>query len=153
MFTESRLNKTLQSSSDKNIYVKTKGLKYIMLQIVIATILFGILAASSIVLTGDRALISGDIIGKNILKMLLDWRFILSMALAVGSRFTFIYLNSAVLKIPALAKNSTTITSFITAFGYIFIILANYFFLKERLTPQQIIGASLIMSGIFLMVK
>ena len=99
-----------------------------MLQIVIATILFGIFASASIVLTGDRALISGNDSGKNLIRMLWDWRFILSMALAVGSRFTFIYLNSMLLKIPALAQNSTTITSFITAFGYIFIILANYFF-------------------------
>jgi len=123
-----------------------------MLQIVIATILFGILAAASIVLTGDRTLISGSGVG-NLIRMLWDWRFILSMALALASRFTFIYLNITLLKIPALARNSTTITSFITAFGYVFIILANYFFLKERLTTQQLVGASMIMSGIFLMVK
>ena len=124
-----------------------------MLQIVIATILFGIFASASIVLTGDRTLISGNDSGKNLIRMLWDWRFILSMALAVGSRFTFIYLNSILLKIPALTRNSTTITSFITAFGYIFIILANYLFLKERLTIQQLAGASMIMGGIFLMVK
>jgi drug/metabolite transporter (DMT)-like permease len=35
----------------------------------------------------------------------------------------------------------------------VFIIVANYIFLRERLSLQQIAGAGLIMGGILLMVK
>jgi drug/metabolite transporter (DMT)-like permease len=124
-----------------------------MIDVVLLTILFGIISAASIVLTGNRGLISGDIVGRNFFRMIFDWRFILAMVLAVGSRFTFIYINNTLLKIPALARNSTTITTFITALSYVFIIVANYIFLRERLSLQQIAGAGLIVGGILLMVK
>ena len=130
-----------------------KGISIDMLQVMIATILFGIFTSVSIVLTGDRAFLSNANIEKNLVKIFFDWRFITSMALAISARFTFIYINSSILKIPTLAQNSTTITSFITAFAYIFIMIVNYFFLKETLTLQQFLGAGLIMAGIFLIIK
>ena len=71
-----------------------------------------------------------------------------AMVLAVGSRFTFIYINHLLLGVPSLAKNSTTITALITAFSYLFIILANYWILKETITINQIAGAVLIVAGI-----
>jgi len=124
-----------------------------MINVALLTILFGIFTAASIVLTGNRGLISGDIVGGNFFRMIFDWRFILAMILAVGSRFTFIYINNTLLRFPALARNSTTITTFITALSYVFIIAANYIFLRERLSLQQIAGAGLIMGGIILMIK
>jgi drug/metabolite transporter (DMT)-like permease len=125
----------------------------IFFQIGILVILFGVFTGASVVLTGDRSLISGSISPANIIKMILDWRFIVAMALAVGSRFTFIYINNRLLSIPSLAKNSTTITTFITAISYIFIIVANTLILKERLSINQFIGAGLILGGIFFMLK
>lgn len=117
------------------------------------TVLFGIFSAASIVFTGDRGLISGNLQGSNFIHLILDKRFIIAMILAVGSRFTFIFINNTLLQMPEFAKNSTTITSFITAISYVFIIVANYIFLHERLTVTQIIGAGLVMVGIAIMVK
>jgi drug/metabolite transporter (DMT)-like permease len=124
-----------------------------MLLIVILIIVFSIFNATSIVFTGNRGLISGQILGTDFFRLIFDWRFIFAMILAVGSRFTFIYINNLLLKIPNLANNSTTITSFVTAFSFVFIIVANYFFLNERLTIQQITGAFLIIGGVVLMLK
>jgi drug/metabolite transporter (DMT)-like permease len=109
--------------------------------------------ATSIVLTGDRGLISGTITPKNFLRLIFDWRFIFAMALAIGSRFTFIWINNSLLKIPSLAQNSTTITTFITASSYIFIIAANFIVLKEQLSLQQFFGAALIFTGIIFIVR
>jgi drug/metabolite transporter (DMT)-like permease len=124
-----------------------------MMNIILLTIFFGFITAVSIVLTGNRSLISGNITVKNFFRMIFDWRFIFAMILAVSSRFTFIYINNLLLRIPTLARNSTTITTFITALSYVFIIAANYIFLGERLSLQQIAGAGLIIGGIMLMVK
>ncbi|NLG39341.1 MAG: hypothetical protein GX545_05400 [Fibrobacter sp.] len=124
-----------------------------MIQIISLIVIFGVLSAASIVLSGNRGLISGDISGKNFLQLLLDIRFILAMILAVGSRFTFIFINNSLLKFPNLANNSTTITTFVTASSYVFIIAANFLFLNERLTVQQAVGATLVMIGIIVMMR
>lgn len=119
----------------------------------ILIILYGVFSAASIVFTGNRELISGDLSWKTVSHLLLDWRFIFAMVLAIGARFTFIYINNTLLKVPELAKNSTTITTFVTASSYIFIIGANLIFLSERLTLQQALGATLVLIGIIVMLK
>jgi drug/metabolite transporter (DMT)-like permease len=124
-----------------------------MINVILLTFLFCIFTALSIVLTGDRGLISGDLSGLNFLKMVFQWRFICAMILAVGSRFTFIFINNSILKIPSYSRNSTTLTAFITAISYIFIILTNFLILKERLSAQQIAGAIIVLTGIFIMFK
>ncbi len=116
-------------------------------------ILFGIFSAASIVITGDRGLISGDLYGAKLIELVLNKHFLFAMILAFGSRLLFILINNSLLKMPELAKNSTTITTFVTASSYIFIILANFIFLKERLTLQQALGSALILSGILVMFK
>jgi drug/metabolite transporter (DMT)-like permease len=75
------------------------------------------------------------------------------MTLAVFSRISFIFLNNNLLKIPRLASISTTLTTFITLLSLIFIVLANYYFLGEKLNQQQIIGAGIILIGVSLMLK
>jgi drug/metabolite transporter (DMT)-like permease len=121
--------------------------------ILLLIILYGVFSAASVVITGDRRLISGNLTGNDFLRLIVDWRFILAMILAVGSRFTFIFINNSLLKIPDLAKNSTTITTFITASSYIFIIAANFIYLQERLTLQQSIGTGLVLAGIIVMMS
>lgn len=118
-----------------------------MIQVLIFTLLFNLATSFSIALTGNRSLISGNL-EQNFLKVIFDWRFILAMVLAVASRFLFIIINNRLLKIPSLAPNSTTITVFITASSYIFIILVNYLLLQERITTQQLIGSAIIIGGI-----
>jgi drug/metabolite transporter (DMT)-like permease len=118
-----------------------------MVQVILLTLLFDLATGFSIVLTGDRSMISGNLFN-HFFQILLNWKFILAMILAVGSRLFFILINNQLLKIPTLAKNSTTITVFITASSYIFIILLNYFFLNERITLQQIIGSIIVVAGV-----
>ena len=121
-----------------------------MIQVLIFTLLYNLVTSFSIALTGNRSLISGNL-QDNLLKVLLDWKFIVAMVLAVASRFLFIVINNRLLKIPSLAQNSTTITVFITASSYIFIILINYLILQERITPQQLAGSLIIIAGIVVM--
>lgn len=122
-----------------------------MKTILLLIILYGFFSAASVAITGDRRLISGNLTGSDFLRLIIDWRFILAMILAVGSRFTFIFINNTLLKIPEFAKNSTSITTIITASSYIFIIAANFIYLQERLTLQQSIGAGLVLVGIIVM--
>ena len=88
-----------------------------------------------------------------VLHLIFHWKFIFAMTLAIGSRISFIIINNSLLKIPSLANNSTTITVFVTAISYIAIIIANYIFLKERISLQQGTGAIIILVGIWIMLK
>jgi len=122
--------------------------------IIFWTIIFCLCNTFSIVLLGDRSLISGDLFHvENMIRLVLNWKFILAMALAVVTRISFIMLNNSLLKIPRLASVSTSICTFITLLSLIFILLANYFFLNEKLNLQQAIGAVIVLAGIAIMVK
>lgn len=122
--------------------------------IIFWTIIFCLCNTFSIVLLGDRSLISGDLFHvENLLRLVLNWKFILAMALAVVTRISFIMLNNSLLKVPRLANVSTSICTFITLLSLIFILVANYFFLNEKLNLQQGIGAVIVLAGIAIMVK
>ena len=84
-----------------------------------------------------------------ILQLLFSWQFILGAAFA--ARLIFMMINSALFKIPELSASSTTITTLITTVSLVFVIIANYFFLGERISSSQVIGAVVIFIGIFLM--
>lgn len=115
------------------------------------TILFAVTSSLSVVLTGDRALLSGNLLSvEGILRLLFNWRFVAAMALALVSRMLFVLINSKAAAIPSLSDSATTVTTLITAFAYPVIVLANYWFLDERVSPRQIVGASLIVAGIWL---
>ena len=125
-----------------------------MFLIFLLVIAYSITTVFSIVLLGDRSLISGNLFElKNIYLLLINWKFILSMTLAVCSRISFILLNNAVLKVPKLSNASTTITAFLTLTSFIFIVIANHYFLKERLNLQQGFGAFVILIGVGIMFK
>jgi drug/metabolite transporter (DMT)-like permease len=125
-----------------------------MKDIILWTVVFSISTAISIVLLGNRALISGNLLTvKRIVELIFSWQFILAMIFALFSRFSFILLNNAVLKVPELAQNSTTVTTFATAVSFIFVAAANYIFLQERLTLTQILGASIIIFGLIVMLN
>jgi drug/metabolite transporter (DMT)-like permease len=89
----------------------------------------------------------------NIIQLLFNWKFIVAMALAVLSRLSFIMINNALLKIPRLANISTSLCTLITSVSLIFVLLTNYYFLDEKLSAQQMVGAVTIIAGIALMVK
>jgi len=85
--------------------------------------------------------------------LVFNWRFILSMSLAILSRISFILINSTLLKIPYLAEIATTLSVFITLISIIFILIANHYFLKESLSIKQAIGAFIVLMGIFIMLN
>jgi drug/metabolite transporter (DMT)-like permease len=118
-----------------------------MIQVILLTLLFDLASGFSIALTGDRALLSGNLFNR-FFQILTNWKFLLAMVLAVGSRLLFMLINNQLLKIPNLAKTSTTVTVFITASSYLFIILLNFILLNERITLQQIIGSIIVVAGI-----
>jgi drug/metabolite transporter (DMT)-like permease len=118
------------------------------------TIVYCLANTFSIVLLGDRKLISGNLLNmENIIRLIFNWKFILAMALAVLARVSFIMLNNALLKIPRLANASTSICTFITLLSLVFILLANYVYLNEKLNLQQAIGAFVIIIGVAIIVK
>jgi drug/metabolite transporter (DMT)-like permease len=120
-----------------------------MIQVIWLALLFNLATAFSIALTGDRGIISGNM-AAHFWQILFNWKFILAMVLAVASRLLFMLINNQLLKIPSLAQNSTTITVFLTASSYIFIVLVNFLILNEHLTLQQIIGSVVVIAGIFI---
>ena len=117
-------------------------------------IIYCLSTAFSIVLLGDRGLISGNLFKlQNIITLVFNWKFILSMSLAVLSRLSFILINNTLLKISYLADVSTTLSVFITLTSIIFIVLANHFFIKESLNIKQAVGAFIVLTGIFIMLN
>ena len=120
------------------------------IRVIVFTFIFCVVSSISVVLTGSRDLIGGNIF-QRFFQIIFDWRFILAFALAVASRFLFILINNALLSIPSLAKSSTTITVFITSFGYFFTIVLNMIFLHESLTIKQWGGALFVIIGVVLL--
>ncbi len=123
-------------------------------QIIVFTLFFCLTTAGSIVLLGDRSLISGDLFSfKRIISIALNWKFIAAISMAIAARMIFILINNNLLKIPKLANSSTTVTVFITAIAYLFVIAANWLFLDERFTVTQLVGCSIMLLGICLIIK
>ena len=121
--------------------------------IIFLTLLFSITTAASVFLIGNRNLIGGPVDFYGIVKVILNWRFILGAMFAFCSRILFLMINSALYKIPGLSKASTTITAFITSVSLIFVILANYLFLGEKINITQAVGIFVILFGIFLITR
>ncbi|MDQ3123135.1 MAG: hypothetical protein M3Q14_00395 [bacterium] len=121
-----------------------------MLQVVSLTILFSLATVASILLLGSRAIIGQEMTFMRVLQLIFTWQFILGAFFAFSARVFFIILNSVIYRIPELSTSSTTITTLITTLSLVFVIIANYFFLDERLSAIQIVGAIVIFIGIFL---
>lgn len=125
-----------------------------MLLLIFWIIIYCITNTLSIVLLGDRSLISGNLLNlDNIIRLIINWKFILAMIFAVLTRVSFIMINNSLLKMPKLASASTSITTFATLLSLVFILLANYFFLNEKLNLQQAIGAFIVLVGVSIMIK
>lgn len=124
-----------------------------MLKVILWTIIFSVAVAGTTVLLGDRNLLSGNLLsfGKFI-SIIFNWKFVLAVVLSFCARYSFMLVNSYLLKIPSLVQNSTTITGLITSIGVIFVILANYIFLGERISFQQGLGAALILAGAWIVI-
>ena len=110
--------------------------------------------AFSIALLGDRALISGNLFSfQSVFRLLFHWKFVLSMGMALFARIAFILVNNALLSIPRLAANSTTVTAFVLIVAYIAVIIINGIILKESLSLTQYAGASMIIGGLLVILR
>lgn len=119
-----------------------------MLSVFLWATVFSIATVASIVLIGSRTLVGGEITFSRLMHILFDWHFLLGALFAFGARLSFLMINNALYKIPALSESSTTITTLITSASILFVIIANYHFLNERLNFTQGIGAFFIILGI-----
>ncbi|MDD5464075.1 MAG: hypothetical protein PHP62_02920 [Candidatus Moranbacteria bacterium] len=125
-----------------------------MFYVILYTILFSLVTVISILLTGSRSFISGsNLTPMAIIKMLFDWHFLLGATFAFMARLLFIMINNSLLKIPELAGSSTTVTTFITSIAMVFVIIANYYFLGEKINTTQGVGVFVILFGIFLITR
>lgn len=125
-----------------------------MAYVILYTILFSAVTVISILLTGSRSFLTGtELTPLKIIRMLLDWHFILGAGFAFMARLFFIMVNNSLLKIPHLAISSTTITTLITSVALVFVIIANHYFLGERINITQGIGAFIILVGIFVITR
>ena len=124
-----------------------------MFEVILLTIIFSITTVVSILLLGSRSIISGDMSFVRIVQILFSWQFIVGAIFAFASRMVFMLINSALYKIPTLSASSTTVTTLITTISLVFVIIANYFFLHERINFVQGIGAVVILFGIFLITR
>jgi uncharacterized membrane protein len=123
-----------------------------MLTILIWTIIFCLCSAASITLVGHKDLI-GDLSFRTLIPLLFNWRFILAMVFALGSRISFTFINSGLYKIPKLAGAATTIAAFITIASLAVIVVSNALFLGDKISTQQMIGMAIIIVGIIVMLS
>ena len=124
-----------------------------MLNVVLWSVIFSLVTAASIVLLGSRDFIDGPMTPFRMVHIIFDWRFIVGAILAFGARLLFVMTNNAIAKIPYLTDSSTTITALVNLSAILVIVFANYFFLHERLSTLQVLGAILVFTGVFLVTR
>ncbi len=122
--------------------------------VILYTVMFSLVTVVSILLTGSRSFISGsNLTPIAIVKMIFDWHFILGAGFAFMARLFFIMVNNSLLKVPHLAGSSTTITTFVTSIAMVFVVIANYYFLGEKINITQGAGIFVILLGIFMITR
>lgn len=114
-------------------------------------VVYAIVVAASIIFIGKP--IQGTVTVKSLLFLLVDWRFLLGGFLALGARFIFVIINNLASAQPALQNAHLTVAALATQGSIIAIILANMVFLDEQLRPIQLLGAAIILIGVFLVFK
>jgi drug/metabolite transporter (DMT)-like permease len=125
-----------------------------MLELFFFVLIFSLAGTMTTVLLGDRNLLSGNLLTfHNLFALLIHWKFILAMLCAFVARYSFMLINSQLLKNPALAPNSTTVTALITSVSFLFLLAGNAIFLGERLNMQQGLGGTLIIIGTWVILK
>ena len=113
--------------------------------------IYAIVVAASIIFIGKP--ISGILNLKSLLMLLFDWRFLFGGILALGARFIFVIINNLASNHPRLSDAHLTVAALATQGSIIAIILANIIFLDEHLRPVQLLGAAVILIGVFLVFR
>lgn len=118
------------------------------------TLLFSLVTVISIFLMGSRDLISGTLTLSRLFEIIFHWKFILGAFFAFLARLFFVMINNKVYNIPELADSSTTITALVTSIAMVFVVVANYYLLGERLNLYQGVGAFFIIIGtVFIVIR
>lgn len=117
--------------------------------IIVWVLIYSVVVAASILLIGKPDSILGNLNIVSLLKLLLDWRFLLGGMLALAARFIFVIINNLASKHESLSSAHLTVTAMATIVSILFVIVANYFLLGEQLRITQVIGAVLILTGVF----
>lgn len=115
--------------------------------------IYSIVVAASILFLGSPSTILGNLNLGSLLKLLIDWRFLLGAALALMARFIFIIINNLASKHPVLEQAHLSITALATIISIIVVLVANNIILHEQLSTTQIIGAAIILFGVFLVFR
>jgi drug/metabolite transporter (DMT)-like permease len=124
-----------------------------MTPIIFWTLAYSIVVAASIIFLGNPSTLVGDLSLKSLLKLLLDWRFLLGGILALGARFIFVIINNLASKQPHLADAHLSITALATTVSIVVVLLANHLLLHDQLRPIQLVGAGIMIFGIFLVFR
>lgn len=121
------------------------------LPIIFWTVIYSLVVAASIIFIGKP--ISGGLTLRSLFLLLIDLGFIFGAFLALAARFIFVVINNLASQHPQLKDAHLTIAALATMGSIIAIIIANAIFLNEQLRPIQIVGAIVILIGIFLIFK
>lgn len=124
-----------------------------MLLLAMWTVIYSVVVAASILFLGNPASILGHITIKSLLMLLLDWRFLLGGALALGARFIFVIINNLAARNNNLSHAHLSLTALATTASIVVVLIANHFLLHEQLRAVQLIGAGIMMFGIFLVFR
>ena len=88
---------------------------------------------------------------QNFLKIILNWYFMVGLALALVSRMLFVTMNSILNRIAETEAAATSITYLLSLTSTILVLLLNWLILKETLSTRQIFGALLVSCGVILL--
>lgn len=69
------------------------------------------------------------------------------------ARFIFVIINNLASKHESLSHAHLSITALATTISIVVVLIANHFLLHEQLRPIQIVGAGVMILGIFLVFK
>jgi drug/metabolite transporter (DMT)-like permease len=116
-------------------------------------VIYSVVVAASILLLGSPSTILGHLTFKTLLSLLIDWRFLLGGILALVARFIFVIINNLASKDPSLSHAHLSITAVATTVSIIVVLLANHFLLHEQLRPLQLIGACIMLVGLFIALR
>ena len=124
-----------------------------MLLIGLWVIIYSIVVAASILFLGSQSTLLGQLTVKSLLGLLLDWRFLLGGILALGARFVFVIINNLASKHDSLANAHLSVAALATTASIVAILVANYFFMGEQLRSIQLVGATVMLCGVFLVFR
>lgn len=114
---------------------------------------YSAVTALSIYYLGHLRLFVDKLNLNNLFIAVFNFPFWLGLFFALLARLTFIVINSQLSTSPTTHNANTTITFVVTLSSVIAVVVLNFVLLHEKLTLNQIIGATIVVLGIVWMVR